>query len=115
MVARPRVAVGPTGSGLRATGAHIPCSAHSLCQGVLVIPFSVLDLSLITRGHGPADAFRNTLDLALLAESLGCARYWLAEHHGMPGIASAATAVLIGQVAAATRSIRAGAKWEAKA
>lgn len=76
---------------------------------MLVIPFSVLDLSLITRGHGPADAFRNTMDLARLAESLGCARYWLAEHHGMPGIASAATAILIGQVAAATRHIRVGA------
>ncbi|MCE2563520.1 LLM class flavin-dependent oxidoreductase [Komagataeibacter sp. FNDCF1] len=74
-----------------------------------MIPFSVLDLSLITRGHGPADAFRNTLDLARLAESLGCARYWLAEHHGMPGIASAATGILIGQVAAATRHIRVGA------
>ncbi|ATU73061.1 hypothetical protein SXCC_02324 [Gluconacetobacter sp. SXCC-1] len=74
-----------------------------------MIPFSVLDLSLITRGHGPADAFRNTLDLARLADSLGCARYWLAEHHGMPGIASAATGILIGQVAAATRHIRVGA------
>ncbi|MBV1829659.1 LLM class flavin-dependent oxidoreductase [Komagataeibacter sp. AV436] len=71
--------------------------------------FSVLDLSLITRGADAADAFRNTLDLARLADGLGFARYWLAEHHAMPGIASAATSILIGQVAAATRHIRVGA------
>nr|WP_255663185.1 LLM class flavin-dependent oxidoreductase [Komagataeibacter sp. FNDCR2] len=74
-----------------------------------VIPFSVLDLSLITRGASIADALRNTCDLARLADGLGFHRYWLAEHHAMPGIASAATAVLIGQVAAATRRIRVGA------
>ncbi len=74
-----------------------------------MIPFSVLDLALITRGSTPADAFRNTLDFTRLAETLGFHRYWLAEHHSMPGIASAATAVLIGQVAAATQHIRVGA------
>ncbi|ARW15627.1 LLM class flavin-dependent oxidoreductase [Komagataeibacter europaeus] len=74
-----------------------------------MIPFSVLDLSLITRGGTAGDAFRNTLDLAQLADDLGFARYWLAEHHAMPGIASAATGILIGQVAAATRRIRVGA------
>ncbi|NHO31840.1 LLM class flavin-dependent oxidoreductase [Acetobacter fallax] len=74
-----------------------------------MIPFSVLDLSLITQGSTPADAFRNTLDFAGLAETLGFRRYWLAEHHAMPGIASAATAVLIGQVAGATQRIRVGA------
>ena len=74
-----------------------------------MIPFSVLDLSIITRGAGPREAFRHSTDLARKAESLGFHRYWLAEHHGMPGIASAATAVLIGQIAGATTRIRVGA------
>ena len=63
-----------------------------------MIPFSVLDLSPITEGSDAAQSFRNTLDLAQLADSLGYSRYWLAEHHNMPGIASAATSVVIGQV-----------------
>ena len=74
-----------------------------------MIPFSVLDLSPITEGSDAAQSFRNTLDLAQHAERLGFKRYWLAEHHGMPGIASAATAVLIGHVAGGTRTIRVGA------
>jgi luciferase family oxidoreductase group 1 len=72
-------------------------------------PLSVLDLSPITEGSDAAQSFRNTLDLAQHAETLGFNRYWLAEHHGMPGIASAATAVLIGHVAGGTRTIRVGA------
>jgi luciferase family oxidoreductase group 1 len=72
-------------------------------------PYSVLDLSPVPEGGTPADALRNTLDLARNAESWGYTRFWLAEHHNMPGIASAATAVVIGQVAAATASIRVGA------
>jgi luciferase family oxidoreductase group 1 len=74
-----------------------------------MIPFSVLDLSPITEGGTAAQSFRNTLDLAQHAERWGYNRYWLAEHHGMPGIASAATAVLIGHVAGGTRTIRVGA------
>ncbi len=74
-----------------------------------MIPFSVLDLSPITEGSDAAQSFRNTLALAQHAERWGYNRYWLAEHHGMPGIASAATAVLIGHVAGGTRSIRVGA------
>lgn len=74
-----------------------------------MISFSVLDLSPIAEGSNAAQSFRNTLDLAQHAESLGFTRYWLAEHHGMPGIASAATAVLIGHVAAGTSTIRVGA------
>jgi len=73
------------------------------------IPLSVLDLSLITEGHDAADAFRNSLNLAQHAEKWGFNRYWVAEHHNMPGIASAATAVLIGHLAGGTRSIRVGA------
>jgi len=73
-----------------------------------MIPFSVLDLSPVTRGATPGDALRNSRDLAIHAESLGFHRYWLAEHHNMTGIASAATAVVIGYVADATKTIRVG-------
>jgi luciferase family oxidoreductase group 1 len=73
-----------------------------------MIPFSVLDLSPITQGASAADALRNSRDLAQHAERLGFHRYWLAEHHNMPGIASAATSVVIGHVAAGTRTIRVG-------
>ena len=71
--------------------------------------FSVLDLAPIPMGSTPGDALRNTLDLARHAEALGYNRYWLAEHHNMVGIASAATSVVIGQVAAATKTMRVGA------
>ena len=74
-----------------------------------MIPFSILDLAPVTEGSDAAQAFRNTLDLAQLGERLGYRRYWLAEHHNMPGIASAATAVLIGHVAGGTTTIRVGA------
>ncbi len=74
-----------------------------------MIPFSVLDLAPVTVGSDAGQALRNTLDLAQHVERWGFRRYWLAEHHGMAGIASAATAVVIGQVAAATTRIRVGA------
>jgi len=74
-----------------------------------MIPFSILDLSPIVQGGDAAQSFRNTLDLARHGERWGYKRIWLAEHHGMPGIASAATAVLIGHVAAGTTTIRVGA------
>jgi luciferase family oxidoreductase group 1 len=70
---------------------------------------SVLDLAPVTEGGSVAQTFANTLDLARAAERLGYRRYWLAEHHNMPGVASAATAVLIGHVAAGTTRIRVGA------
>lgn len=71
--------------------------------------YSLLDLAPVAEGQTAAQALANTADLARHAESLGYHRYWLAEHHNMPGIASAATAVVIGHVAAATRTIRVGA------
>jgi len=74
-----------------------------------MIPYSILDLSPIAEGSDAAQSFRNTLDLARHGERWGYQRFWLAEHHGMPGIASAATAVLIGHVAAGTSRIRVGA------
>jgi luciferase family oxidoreductase group 1 len=73
-----------------------------------VIPLSVLDLAPITEGGTPALAFQRTLDLARHAEGWGYRRFWLAEHHNMPSVASAATAVLVGFVAAGTSSIRVG-------
>lgn len=71
--------------------------------------FSLLDLSPVPEGQSVANALANTADLARRAERLGYHRYWLAEHHNMPGIASAATAIVIGHVAAATRTMRVGA------
>jgi luciferase family oxidoreductase group 1 len=76
--------------------------------GLSVIPFSVLDLSPIRQGDTPAQALANSLDLARHAEQWGYLRFWLAEHHNMPGIASAATAVVIAHVAGGTHSIRVG-------
>ena len=74
-----------------------------------MIPLSVLDLAPIAEGSDAAQSFRNSLDLAQHAERWNYNRYWLAEHHGMPGIASAATSVLIGHVAGKTEKIRVGA------
>lgn len=73
-----------------------------------MIPFSMLDLAPVPEGSSVAQALMNTFDLAQHAEALGFRRYWLAEHHNMRGIASAATSILIGQVAARTTSIRVG-------
>src|SRR5665213_341632 len=71
--------------------------------------FSVLDLAPIPLGSNPAEALKHTLELAQHAERLGYNRFWLAEHHNMTGIASAATAVVIGYVAGGTHTIRVGA------
>jgi luciferase family oxidoreductase group 1 len=70
--------------------------------------FSILDLAFVADGSTPAAALHNTLDLAQHAERWGYTRFWLAEHHNMVGIASAATSVVIGYVAGGTRSIRVG-------
>jgi luciferase family oxidoreductase group 1 len=72
-------------------------------------PLSILDLAFVPAGQTPADALRNTLDLAQHAERCTYTRFWLAEHHNMVGIASAATAVVIGYVAGGTRTLRVGA------
>jgi luciferase family oxidoreductase group 1 len=73
------------------------------------IPISILDLAPIVEGGTAADSFRNSIELARRAEELGFNRYWVAEHHNMPGIASSATSVVIGRIAAATSAIRVGA------
>jgi luciferase family oxidoreductase group 1 len=84
----------------------VPGEIRATIEGML--PFSILDLSPIALGATAGDALRNSLDLARHAESLGFRRFWLAEHHNMTGIASAATAVAIGYVAGGTTSIRVG-------
>jgi luciferase family oxidoreductase group 1 len=73
------------------------------------VPLSVLDLAPIVEGGNAAQAFRNSLDLAQHAERWGYRRFWLAEHHSMPGVASAATSIVISHVAAGTTTIRVGA------
>jgi luciferase family oxidoreductase group 1 len=74
-----------------------------------IIPFSVLDLAPVVEGSDAGEALRNTLDLARHAERWGYRRYWLAEHHNMAGVASAATSVVIAHVAGGTSTIRVGA------
>ena len=74
-----------------------------------MIPFSILDLAPVAAGSTPGDALRKSLQLAQRAEQLGYRRYWVAEHHSMPGIASAATSVVIGYIAGGTKTIRVGA------
>ena len=71
-------------------------------------PLSILDLAPVAEGSTTAEALRNCLDLAAQADALGYRRYWVAEHHNMEGVASSATAVLIGQLAAVTRRLRVG-------
>jgi len=77
-------------------------------RSVMPVPLSVLDLSPILKGGTAADAFRRTRELAQHAERFGYTRFWLAEHHNMPGIASAATAVLLAHVGSGTSTIRIG-------
>src|SRR5215470_11473674 len=72
------------------------------------IPVSVLDLSPVSAGSTGATALRNSIDLARLAERLGFNRYWVAEHHNLPSVASSAPEIMIGQIAAATTRIRVG-------
>src|SRR5580765_5661842 len=71
-------------------------------------PLSILDLAHVRKDGSAADAFRNTLELARHAEQWGYKRFWLAEHHNIPGVACSATSVLIGHVAAGTSKIRVG-------
>jgi len=73
-----------------------------------MVPLSVLDLSPVSAGSTAAQALRNTLDLARLADKLGYTRYWVAEHHNLPAIASSAPEIMIGQICAATERIRVG-------
>src|SRR5687767_2919282 len=91
---------GPAGDTWLRADARLEFDMHQL---------SILDLSPIRAGGSAAESFRNTLDLARHAEEWGFHRFWLAEHHSIPGVASAATSVVIGHVANGTRRIRVGA------
>jgi len=73
-----------------------------------MLPLSILDLSPVASGSTPSQALRNSLELAALADRLGFTRYWVAEHHNMPAIASSAPDIMIGQIAAGTERIRVG-------
>ena len=73
-----------------------------------MIPLSILDLSPVSAGSTAAQALRNSLDLARLADELGFTRYWVAEHHNLPAIASSAPDIMIGQIAAVTKRMRVG-------
>src|SRR5262245_28528915 len=73
-----------------------------------MVPLSILDLSPVTTGTTGAQALHNSLDLARFADRLGFTRYWVAEHHNLPNIASSAPDIMIGQIAAATRHMRVG-------
>src|SRR5947209_17724327 len=73
-----------------------------------MIPLSILDLSVVTTGTRPAAALRNSIDLARHADGHGYTRYWLAEHHNLPSIASPAPDLMIGQIAAVTARMRVG-------
>jgi luciferase family oxidoreductase group 1 len=73
-----------------------------------VVPLSILDLSPVAAGSSGAQSLRNSLDLARLADGLGFTRYWVAEHHNLPSIASSAPDIMIGQIAAATEHLRVG-------
>lgn len=97
------------GASDRAAG-HLFRNMSSLSQTPLLseTPLSVLDLAHVRQGGTVAEAFANTLEVARRAEQLGYKRFWLAEHHNIPGVASAATSVLIGYVAGGTKTIRVG-------
>ncbi len=73
-----------------------------------MIPLSILDLSPVSAGSTAAQALRNSLDLARFADGLGFRRYWVAEHHNLPAIASSAPDIMIGQIAAVTSNMRIG-------
>src|SRR5450631_1841196 len=85
---------------------HLAC--YELPMGPTKLPLSILDLSPVSTNSTGAQAIRNSLDLAQLADTLGFTRYWVAEHHNMPSIASSAPDIMIGQIAAITSHMRVG-------
>jgi Luciferase-like monooxygenase len=89
-------------------GVHLRAGSVSVVTGGLGVPLSVPDLCPVPTGESAAEALRRSIDLARHAERWGYTRYWVAEHHNMPGIASSAPAVLAGQIASATSVIRVG-------
>ena len=100
----PRGVVAIHRDGKKIGGGFVPLTVPSVSD----TPLSVLDLAPIVAGSGPSEALARSVDLIRRAESLGFTRYWVAEHHNMPGIASSAPAVLIAHLAAVTSTIRVG-------
>src|ERR1700734_1751176 len=105
---------GGLGNGIRAKrkldGPRTDCSREHIQSHIpFMIQLSVLDLAPVPEGSSAGQALRNSFDLARHVEALGYQRYWMAEHHNMPGIASAATAVALAHVATGTSTIRIGA------
>ena len=100
----PRCVVGIHRAGKKIGGGPVPLTVPSLSE----TPLSVLDLAPIVTGSRPSEALARSVDLIRRAESLGFTRYWVAEHHNMPGIASSAPAVLIAHLAAVSSTIRVG-------
>lgn len=109
MTRRPALWTTPVGIPISAAGGAAPALAITAQPGVSMVAVSVLDLVPVVEGEEAGDALRRSIDLARHAEALGYRRYWVAEHHNMVGIASAATSVVIGQLAAATQTMRIGA------
>jgi luciferase family oxidoreductase group 1 len=87
---------------------NVESNLNNSIEGIRSIPISILDLAPVIVGGTPRDSFHRSLDLAQHAELWGYHRYWLAEHHNMPGIASSATSLVIGYVAGGTKTIRVG-------
>lgn len=85
-----------------------PSHSDSSKRSLGDIPLSVLDLASIRQGGNASEAFRNSMELARKVDEWGFNRYWLAEHHSIPGVASSATSVLIGHIASGTSRIRVG-------
>ena len=77
-------------------------------MGLYIVRLSVLDQSPVPEGSSPSEALRNSIDLAVLADELGFCRYWVAEHHGMHGLAGSSPEILIGHIAENTKRIRVG-------
>ncbi|QGQ99731.1 LLM class flavin-dependent oxidoreductase [Paenibacillus psychroresistens] len=87
---------------------NVENNVNNSTEGISSIPISILDLAPVIAGGTPRDSFHRSLDLAQHAEQWGYRRYWLAEHHNMPGIASSATSLVIGYIANGTKTIRVG-------
>src|SRR5829696_1992318 len=106
---RDEPAVGPARACKMKEGEPRRSARNKVMKQLHEVPYSLLDLSPIRQGGSAAEALRNSLDLARHAERLGYRRFWVAEHHNLPGVASAATAIVIAHVAQGTQTIRVGA------
>lgn len=107
-MAADETAAGENRTGEAAAGDASADGIHGTALGAAPVPLSVLDLVTVGSGHTATDALRTSVDLARLAEARGFHRYWVAEHHSMPGVASSSPAVILAHLAAHTGRIRLG-------